>query len=387
MRRLLCYTALLGVAVLGWGCALTDYNYWNTPSGEVPPLADSHLTHMAVQCHTWDKMPGENTQQWWEKGVREFDRVAYPGAGFCSATTVGKPTAEEAREWTRFLGTWTFQAELMNYGSGCQAGLFTTAGVKGLDDGTVRIFTLHWGIWTTYRWTCGGLNNYVQYQVGPEASVFGDEVQGFYPPAVAGTVNAPVGPWVVAIDKANGAEFQQNFAAFNFSQAGPYNCNNCMSILVSTSRGYEGNLTEAPLKGAAGLAEFFNGQEAMTLNMGGLDLSFTGHLEDSGKLTLSFLSVGNGSSMVDLSNDPVRLGVNSRTWRQFTLDSAGQVKSLAKLGTWWINNMDPKQSIHVGGYIPELGIHAPQADILVNPEAIRYFIAQNTSGIDPRGRR
>lgn len=388
MRRLFPYLLLLTVAALAGGCGVTDY-----PAGaylQDPPLSEANLSHQALQCGTYDKIPGKNTQQLLEKLAWDFDRTESPGPGWCNITKVGNVSAEEARDWFRFIGPFSFQASAIQTSTvPCQNSMGTAMAMKGLDDGSALLINYRHatGYPASYAWPCSEATSGQSSGYGsPANTILGDELSAryYWPHPVNKT---PTGVYMVAIDRLpTSIQFQTNMKAFNSDESptAPARCNNCMSLLAGVyNRAYEMNFHNAALKGNAGLAEFFSG-EPLTFNMAGMNITASGRMGENGMMWLKLHSIEKGSS-VYTAQHPIEMGV-STNFKQFIFDQITYQDEYVRLYQWYLNNFAPDEAIVVGGFIPETGWTVPKAKLLFNPDAMQYFINTVTSGIDPRQR-
>lgn len=386
MRRILPYAALLTIAVLAGGCAFTDYNGFG-PVGRHAALKDANLSHQGVACADWDKVPGMNSQQNFERLVATFDRVSPPGGGACGVTKVGTVSFEEARDWERFLGPMSLYNGLAASGyGGCLDATWELLGVKGLSDDSVRLHSYRYDLSVGFAgaWGCGmaGFTSFAGI-LPPENTWMADDAQGF---AALNVYNrAPTGIWAIALDRDPvGFGWQNNFVAFNDDETGPNRCDNCLSTMVGMNFRYnEGHFFNAALKGSAGLAEFFNG-EPLTVNWQGFAVSLSGRLEDDGRMAVSIHSIEKDGSLWAPSK-PLVVSM-TREGKLMRYDGSKHEGQLVSLAQWALQNVDMSKPMDLSGFIPELGISGPPVTIKLVEGSIRNFVQVQTSCIEPRRR-
>jgi len=388
MRRLFPYLLLLAVAAMAGGCGTTDY-----PAGaylQDPPLSEANLSHQALECGTYDKIPGANTQQNMEKYALQFDRTESPGAGWCNVTKVGNVSAEEAKDWLRFIGPFSFQASVLSSSTvPCLNAMGTAHAMKGLDDGSALLINYRHGspYPAAYAWPCAEANSGQSSGYGsPANTILGDELaaQWYWPHPVNKT---PTGVYMIAIDsQPTSIQFQTNMKAFNADESptSPTNCNNCMMLLAGVyNRAYEMNFYNAALKGNAGLAEFFSGEQ-LSFNLGGLDITASGRMGENGMMWLKIYSIEKGASVYTAQN-PIEIGISTNL-KHFVFDMITYQDEYVRLFQWYMNSFEPNEAIRIGGFVPELGWKLPEVKFLFNQDAMRNFVNTVTSGIEPKQR-
>lgn len=399
MRRLFPYAALLAIAALSGGCMCSDVQNYDEVSPMMGPLADANISHQGVDCASLDKIPGLNMQQTWERGFQEFDRVSTPGPGFCSLTKLGKVSPEEAKEWTRFIGTMMGFYGVDNWSGPnmCESSMWQMSGMKMLDDGSLRIVSYrdnsYYGQPGGYRWNCGMFTaGYTGRRYGAgaaENTILGGEETGWSVPHPQNT--AKVTPWSVAIDRDPRRISWQvyptwftNQVAWNHDELNPnQNCNWCVTNVYALNfRAYEFGLTAAAIKGSAGLAEFFNG-EPIEINHAGFTVTVSGERTDDGWTRVSLHRIGYNGSEFTPSEPIVHL---RRGFHQAVYNVESQRQQYIDMANWALSCGALENSIDLSGFIPELGINGPPVTMRPIPDAIRAWVNKWTSGIDPRER-
>lgn len=400
MRRLFPYAALLAIAALSGGCMCSDVQQYTQVTPMMGPLSEANLSHQGISCASLDKIPGLNMQQTWERDFQKFDRVSTPGPGFCNLTKIGNVSPEEAKEWTRFIGTYMGFYGVANWSGPnmCESAQFEMAGMKVLDDGSLRIVsdrTLwdypnnpsnpHWNCamftagYTGRRWGAGA----------PENTILGDEVSGWLTPHWQNT--APIAPWSVAIDRDPARiswqqypDWFRNQVAWNHDETNPLeNCNWCVTNVYALNfRAYEYGLTSAAIKGSAGLAEFFNG-EPMEINHAGFTVTVSGERTDEGWTRVSLHKIAYNGSEFTPSEPITHL---RRGFHQAVYNVAAQRPQYIDMANWALSSGALENPIDLSGFIPELGVNGPPVTMRPIPDAIRAWVNKWTSGIDPRQR-
>jgi hypothetical protein len=383
MRRFLPLIAI-GALLMG-GCAISDMD---------GTLVDQNQSHGVLSCDTVDRIA--NTQQTVEASARVNLREACCGAG-CTpplpssfvCLDLGPLSNQDARDYTRFLGDWMDSG----YGSaatyGCPTyddpgcGHWAIAGIKRMPNGDKR-FTSWWrpmGQPITWDgiWECGWRTDGGKWTYGTaygEGQIAGD----IFNPNM---VNAQ--DWqieAILVDSAPGQQWGGNVVA-----ATPGRIN--YGFTVYTGFYYPffmGKMAETPIKGGAGLAEFFSG-ESLTVNRLGYDVTGSAELLDNGKLALRLERVEHEGS-VFVPSTPIEI-VTSRTlgrgpW-EFNWD--GQRESVVELATWALDNVPMNETIDLEQFIPELGIEVGKGvAISFDRSSIENYIAKLSSEIQPRER-
>jgi hypothetical protein len=374
MRRFLPYLALAGL-VLG-GCALSDYPA--LPAGWEAPNAG----HGVFSCYDDDKIA--NTQQQYEPMMMNTLEYVVPGS--CS-TVVGlvwlcAPTgtpvsAADAKAWGRFIGAWSFVTEAQSTGgAGPGYGHWAMGGMLDLPNGDRRLTT--WYRWipsVDSRWSCAASTNLRGRYGAAEGHVVGDplvrtEGHGF----------ANFGIETVAIDSQNGFQWSANVFAATPARIGyGYSTMNAMG-----GRGYEGHLTHGAVpKWHDGLAEFFAG-ESITVEHRGATFTGSGSVNEDGMITVSFESVTyNGSTFTPSA--PIQVSTN-RDLTLFEFDRGAQEAQVLELAQWAVESGTLDQPIQVGGFIPELGVYAPERALDINKGLIERWLVSQSGSINPRER-
>lgn len=355
MKKALVLTSLAALAAVSFGCVLTDYGFANMPV--------QNKSHGLIGCTTDDRFA--NTQQTSEAYTREFIRASSFNTG-CSALntpvySLDQIDAQTAREWERFIATWTFFGEVIN--SGVPNGTWVTAGLKDLADGSLRINNLYSpdAPISAPVFSCVGDGVDGRYG-GPEGVVVGDGYSGRVP-------NLRVA--CVVIDSNAGTEFCQNIAAVSplVASQGDGWYSTYWGLL---GRAYEGRLAFTPItRRAADMAAFLAGGE-QSVTVEGVTISARGQLNADGTWTISLLGLRNDLASYQAVGQPLTITVNPANGFKTRLIQHSTPETMAALADFAIQGGLVNREIVLPAQVE--GINLPNASFMISEAACRALI-------------
>jgi hypothetical protein len=365
MRRFFPLLAI-GALLLG-GCALTDYGNTNT-APITPKLNKSHVITDPVSD---DKIA--NAQQTIEADCAglNYAYTASYATRFTPVDTTIQVSAQDCRDWFRFIGPWSFVQEA----TVTPGGHWAEAGIRDMPDGGIMLRT--WNrTQTSGGWGCGagGLGAVGYKYVGTENCVAGQKL-------ASGPAWNDWHVQTVMVDRAwNTYGWGTNIVAATPARlAGGYSTYSALA-----GRAYEGHLYDAPVKGPKdGLAEFFAG-ESMEVSHNGWTVNMSGSVRDDGMIVFSLESIAyNGSSFTP--STPIEVAAN-RSLQLFEFDAESQHGLVVELATWALENVPMDEGFTVGGFIPELGVYTPERGMYLVSDTIERWLVEQTGNINPRER-
>lgn len=366
MSKPLVLATLAAASVLTFGCAATDY---------APLSAPFNKTHGIIGCSTDDRFA--NSQQTLESWTRDLNStVVGPGGlavcpgGFNPAMSSATVGSQDARDWNRFHGTYTFFGEQQVFGTGINAGTWIMAGVKDLPDGARRLNTYYSPNTTVF--SCVGSVVDGRYG-GPEGLIAGDALEN---PGAAAARIPGLTVESVAIDSSatNSQEFCGNIMATTPARAAAG-----YSSLWGLARSGEGRVVFTPVtrREGGGLSSFLSGG-SLTVNVG--DVSFTGRgqlLEDGTvKVWLDALARG---GVTYQAVEPVWFKVDPSN-RFRTVETHPTDAELARLARFALDAELTDVPLELGQVVPELGITLPDARLVLVGDTLRRFIDEQPGG-------
>lgn len=376
MTRFVSYTALLAaVGLISTGCVITDY-----------PYNEANKTHAMLNATTATSVSSgmdfvDQSQHVVEPRMLEFldlvvDYQDSGSTGWPALLGTGL-TAEQARIWSRWLGPLTIN------GNGIGVGFGGFPGCPGIQWFAYMDHTMHWNlpagaigptspagmfVSTSFTENCGanvfgGITGEGRAGRGPASWYLNDH--SIIPTAI--TRHAEL-----AYDVAPGSQFFPNIIAEDPRPGG-------ITIGVSwLTRFAEVQVQRAPTTRDAGLAEFLMGEESLTVNVLGVDITGRGELLESGDvlMTLESLSV-DGATFVPSYPLQTTLTRDGHFQAEFDLSNPKRAAALRELGQFALTHFDLDSTYDLSKLtIPELNYHAPPVEIAFSRENIEGWVTR-----------
>jgi hypothetical protein len=377
MKKALLLGSLTALAALSFGCALTDYA--GQPGTATGINIPQNKSHGVLSCVTDDRIA--NTQQTLEAITRDmlYKTSCSPDPFAPGADPTGFVSAEDARDWNRFIGMFASVtgAGVSGFAPGFD-GQWEMAGVKDLADGSRRI-TTYMSTWTVFTgfppFSCAFGRAFRSGSA--EGGVYGESF------ASGGATAPPIPgfhPETIAIDNTQG-----------FGDA-LGNCTNIVAItpgvvarggystyVGATGRGGEGRLFFTPISRHEGLAEFLGGQ-AMTAQVGDVSVTAKGELLADGRVSATIVSLSRNGITYTAGDHPVVVTVNPGTGHP-TPQVVGNPAEGVKLAQWAIDaGMTDRVIDLTGMQVKEFGITLPSITLTVSGSTLQHYIADQANG-------
>jgi hypothetical protein len=367
MRKAILLGAIVGIAGLSLGCAMTDY----------PSLGDTNKSHGVIGCETGDRFG--NTQQTLEPSTRDlFYTVKDPATGDAPcfpSTNAGNPPVstdhvshEDARDWNRFIGTYALRGEYQVFG-GFGAGTYIAAGAKELADGTVRLNTFSSD--ATGSFSCVGNATNGLYG-GPEGLVVGDGL-GRSPRIPGLTLDN------VVIDRSPTGAFGwcTNVAAVSTARAEAG-----FSLYYATAdRGGEGQLWATPITRRGSMAAMLTGLEPIEGTWQGLDFTLHANLLEDGMLEVRIDRLTYDGTTYEATSEP-RLSVRFRPETGLRVvevhaENGAEVRSLA---SFLLNAGLADRAIDLSEPVLDLGLSFPAGQVVIVGDFLNGLVEDGGEG-------
>lgn len=385
MKKALLLGSMASLAALSFGCALTDYA--GQPGTSTGINIASNKSHGVVACNTDDRVG--NTQQTLEAITRDmlYRNSCNPDPFDPSATPGDFVSAEDARDWNRFIGTFAgvTGAGVSGFAPGFD-GQWEMAGVKDMADGSRRISTYMTPLAVPFTgfppFTCGfgeyGSGDF--RSGGSEGNVYSN---AFADPGDTTPDDPGISPETIALDNTQG-----------FGNA-LGNCTNIVAVhprvparggystfVGATGRVAEGRLNFTPITRHAGLAEFLGGN-ALTATVGDVQVTATGELLADGRIAAHLVSLERNGVVYTAGENPVVITVQANGRLPQVV---GNPTEGVKLAQWAIDAQLVDTTFDLTGMqVRELGVTLPSIQLTVSGSTLSKYIADQTNGGSDNG--
>jgi hypothetical protein len=372
---------MASLAALSFGCALTDYA--GQPGTSTGINIASNKSHGVVSCKTDDRVA--NTQQTLEAITRDmlYRNSCTPDNFDPSATPGDFVSAEDARDWNRFIGTFAgvTGAGVSGFAPGFD-GQWEMAGVKELADGSRRVTTYMTPLAVPFTgfppFTCGfgeyGSGDF--RRGGSEGNVYS---KAFTDPGDLKADNPGSGPETIVLDNDGGNFLNQggcgNIVAMNprVPARGGY------STYVGAGRVAEGRLNFTPITRHEGVAEFLGGAP-LTAHVSDVAVTATGELLADGRVAVRIVSLDRNGVVYQAGDNPVVITVNPANGYRLP-QVVGNPTEGVKLAQWAIDAQLVDTTVDLSGMqVREIGLTLPSLSLQVSGAELQRYIDDMTNG-------
>lgn len=348
--------ALAVTSVWHLGCAVTDYEQGPLD----PPLNQSHGL---IACESGARFA--SSQQTFEIHTRELFHVL-PEVGEDRSVVQGclpppaigdEPVSRhEAREWNRFLGAFSWLAELQYRGPLFPDGTWVGAGIKGLPDGSRRLNSFYF---PSGELRPCALTNFGASSGGPEGLFAAER---YTQPGETGPRIPGFRLNTVAIDSEPGAQFCRNLVAMHPDHIFENN-----TVLISApARRAEWRLQFTPLtrRSAANQSRLLFGGE-ITVHWEGIDVVIEAELQNDGDFGIDLLSLSSEKQRY-VAERPIRIALDpSSGFRRISIDGTGRAEELRRLSRFALDEGLGGREIELGQELPELALRLPDMSLFI----------------------
>lgn len=391
MKKIIILATMTALAMLSFGCAMTDYGnnnaQWTALASETNTSDEGLGCIGTANGAPSDRQDGTGTKATAVTSVvasmkmLAFNTTAGPIAATSACNHSGSFNplaltdaagdvlvgAKQAKDWMSPLGTYAFVQEAQVFGGPGSTGLWTMGAVNGTDCGgnPGSLIKTYGG--STGRFSCVGSQVGGLYGGGGESQLVGDSQEGEL--GLPGTVGgigysnplwdrAIYAPETIAVDTRPGAQFGSNLQATSHGRDGTFGYS---TFLGALGRFGECRLNNSKVKDSEGAADLFNGEGTKVSLDSGHELIVSLELREDGMLDASIHAVGFQGDLFHVDT-PLRVGV-SRDLKLIEFDLESQRGTVQQIASWALTGLPRDEGgdflIEIDQFVEELLLDIP----------------------------